>query len=412
MKKRVVITGMGAVTPVGNELNDIWSNLLAGKSGVRTIDRYENSEIYSKVAGLVNDFSSEGYIDPKEARRMDLFIQYGMVAGIKAFRDSGLTIDEKNNDRIGVIVSSGIGGMETFSKQHEVLMTKGAGRISPFFVPMLIPNILSGYLSISIGAKGPNLCVVTACASGTHSIGEAFKIIQRGDADAMLAGGAEAPILPIGVGGFCALKALSARNDEPTRASRPFDKDRDGFVIAEGAGVIMLEDYEHAKARGAKIYAEIVGYGLSGDAYHITAPQDTGDGAIRAMKMAIKDAGIKPEDLQYINAHGTSTDLNDPIETRAIKAVFGAHAQKLLINSSKSMSGHMLGAAGGFEAIVMALSIQKSKVHQTLNLENPDPECDLNYVPGAPKDCEIQYALSTSLGFGGHNGVVLFKKYE
>lgn len=412
MKKRVVITGMGAVTPVGNELNDIWSNLLAGKSGVRTIDRYENSEIYSKVAGLVNDFSSEGFIDPKEARRMDLFIQYGMVAGIKAFRDSGLTIDEKNNDRVGVIVSSGIGGMETFSKQHEVLMTKGAGRISPFFVPMLIPNILSGYLSISIGAKGPNLCVVTACASGTHSIGEAFKIIQRGDADAMLAGGAEAPILPIGVGGFCALKALSARNDEPTRASRPFDKDRDGFVIAEGAGVIMLEDYEHAKARGAKIYAEMVGYGLSGDAYHITAPQDTGDGAIRAMKMAIKDAGIKPEDLQYVNAHGTSTDLNDPIETRAIKAVFGAHAQKLLINSSKSMSGHMLGAAGGFEAIVMALSIQKGKVHQTLNLENPDPECDLNYVPGAPKKCEIQYALSTSLGFGGHNGVVLFKKYE
>lgn len=412
MKKRVVITGMGAVTPVGNELNDIWSNLLAGKSGVRTIDRYENDDIYSKIAGLVNDFSSEGYIDPKEARRMDLFIQYGMVAGIKAFRDSGLTIDEKNNDRVGVIVSSGIGGMETFSKQHEVLMTKGAGRISPFFVPMLIPNILSGYLSINIGAKGPNFCIVTACASGTHSIGEAFKIIQRGDADAMLAGGAEAPIIPIGVGGFCALKALSARNDEPTRASRPFDKDRDGFVIAEGAGVIMLEEYEHAKARGAKIYAEMVGYGLSGDAFHITAPQDTGDGAMRAMKMAIKDAGIKPEDMQYINAHGTSTDLNDPIETRAIKAVFGNHAQKLLINSTKSMSGHLLGAAGGLEAIVTVLSIKNNKVHQTLNLENPDPECDLNYVPGAPQTCDIQYALSTSLGFGGHNGVVLFKKYE
>ncbi len=412
MKKRVVITGIGAVTPVGCDINEMWENLCAGKSGVRTIDRFDTEEYASKIAGLVNDFSFEGYIDPKEARRMDQFIQYGLVAALKAVEDSGLQIDGNTADKTAVIVGSGIGGMDTLCQQHSVLVEKGPRRVSPFFIPMMIPDMLAGYISIKTGAKGPNFCVVTACATGTNSIGEAFKTIQRGDALAAITGGAEAPVIPMGVSGFTAMKALSTRNDEPQRASRPFDKDRDGFVVGEGAGILVIEEYEHAKARNAHIYAELIGYGASGDAYHITAPQDTGDGAARAMRMAINDAGISPDDVDYINAHGTSTQLNDVIETRAIKTVFGEHVKDIRINSTKSMTGHLLGAAGGVEAIVTALSLEKGMLHPTLNLDAPDPECDLDYVPHKSVKADIKYALSNSFGFGGHNAVLLMKKYE
>ncbi len=412
MKKRVVITGAGAVTPVGCNIDEIWENLLSGKSGVRTIDRFDTEEFTSKVAGLVSGFSSEEYLDPKESRRMDQFIVYGLVAAMKAVEDSGIKLEGELAEKTAVIIGSGIGGMETLCKQHAVLSEKGPRRVSPFFIPMMIPDMLAGYVSIKTGAKGPNFCVVTACATGTNSIGEAFKTIQRGDAIAAITGGAEAPVIPLGVSGFTAMKALSTRNDEPEKASRPFDKDRDGFVVGEGAGILVLEEYEHAVKRGAKIYAEIAGYGASGDAYHITAPQDTGDGAARAMKMAIQDGGIRPEDVEYVNAHGTSTQLNDVIETRAIKTVFGDHAYKLKINSTKSMTGHLLGAAGGVEAIVTAMSVKNGMVHQTLNLEEPEPECDLDYVPGKAQSCDITYALSNSFGFGGHNAVLLLKKYE
>ncbi|HOO60381.1 MAG TPA: beta-ketoacyl-ACP synthase II, partial [Candidatus Mcinerneyibacteriales bacterium] len=316
MANRVVITGMGAVTPLGNEIETLWENLLAGKSGVRLIDRFDTEEFSSKIAGLVDEFSIEGYIDPKDARRMDQFVQYGLVASCKAIENARLTIDESNAHRVGVVVGSGIGGMQTLCDQHAVLVEKGPRRLSPLFIPMMIPNILAGQISIYTGAKGPNFCVVTACATATHSIGEAFKTIQRGQADVIISGGAEAPVIPLGVGGFTAMKALSTRNDEPQRASRPFDRDRDGFVIGEGAGILVLEELEHALKRGATIYGEIVGYGASGDAYHITAPEDNGSGAVRAMRAAIRDAGIQPEDVGYINAHGTSTELNDVIETR------------------------------------------------------------------------------------------------
>jgi len=412
MANRVVITGMGAVTPLGNEIETLWENLLAGKSGVRLIDRFDTEEFSSKIAGLVNDFSIEGYIDAKDARRMDQFVQYGLVASCKAIEDAKLNIDESNAHRVGVVVGSGIGGMQTLCDQHSILVEKGPRRLSPLFIPMMIPNILAGQISIYTGAKGPNFCVVTACATATHSIGEAFKTIQRGQADIIISGGAEAPVIPLGVGGFTAMKALSTRNDEPQKASRPFDRDRDGFVIGEGAGILVLEELEHALKRGAKIYGEVVGYGASGDAYHITAPEDNGSGAVRAMRAAIKDAGIEPEDVGYINAHGTSTELNDVIESRAIKTLFGAHAKKLLVNSTKSMTGHLLGAAGAVEGIVTALSLQKGLFHQTMNLENPDEECDLNYIPGKNAEADITYGLSNSFGFGGHNGVLLFKRYE
>ena len=412
MSKRVVITGMGLVSPLGSEIDEVWNNVLAGKSGVRTIDRFDTEDYSSKIAGLINDFSIEGYLEAKESRRMDLFVQYGIVAALKAVKDANLEITEENAYDVAVIVSSGIGGMDTLCKQNQALVTRGPRRVSPFFIPMMIPNILSGHISIKTGAKGPNMCVVSACATGTHSIGEGFRNIQRGDAKVAIVGGAEAPVIPLGVAGFTSMKALSTRNDEPERASRPFDKDRDGFVIAEGGAVLVLEEYEYAKARGAHIYAEVVGYGATADAFHITAPVEDGSGAAAAMKRAIADAGISPEEVGYINAHGTSTPKNDVIETRAIKSVFAEHAKNLLINSTKSMSGHMLGAAGAFELAITALSLKNGIFHKTLNLENPDPECDLNYIQNGPVEADIKYGLSNSLGFGGHNGVLLLKKYE
>lgn len=412
MSKKVVITGLGTVSPLGNEIDEVWKNLMDSKSGVRKIDKFDMEEYSSKIAGMLDNFEAEPYIDRKEKKRMDMFIQYGIVAAMKAMKDSGLEIDDDLAEDVAVIVSSGIGGMKTLCEQHSRLENRGPRRVSPFFIPMMIPNILSGYISIKTGAMGPNMSVVTACATSTHSIGEGFRMIKNDNAKVAIVGGSESPVVPLGLAGFCSMRALSTRNDEPEKASRPFDKDRDGFVIAEGGAVLILEDYEHAKKRGAKIYAELAGYGASADAYHITAPSEDGKGAALSMKKALDDAGINPEDVQYINAHGTSTPLNDITETRAIKSVFENHAKDLYVNSTKSMTGHMLGATGAFEALVTALSINKSKIHKTLNHENPDKEMDLNYVKEGPVDVDINYALSNSFGFGGQNGTLIFKKHK
>ncbi len=413
MSKRVVITGIGAISPVGKEVEEIWNNIMNGESGVEEIDRFDVSEYSSRIAGLVKDYNSDDYISKKQQRRMDKFIQYGIIAAMKALKHSGLEITEEIAEDVAVIVSSGIGGMETLCNQHSRLENRGPRRVSPFFIPKMIPNILSGYISIRTGAKGPNMSVITACATGTHSIGEGFKMIKNNDAKAAIVGGAESPVVPLGLAGFCAMRALSTRNEEPTKASRPFDKDRDGFVMAEGGAVLILEELERAKRRKANIYAEVIGYGASADAYHITAPQESGEGAAIGMKKAIKDAGIKPEQIDYINAHGTSTPLNDVTETKAIKSVFGDHAENLYINSTKSMTGHLLGATGAFEALVTALSLKHGKMHQTINLENPDPECDLNYLADGPvEDDSIEYGMTNSFGFGGQNGILVLKKYN
>lgn len=410
-KRRVVVTGVGAVTPLGNDVETTWNNIKAGVSGVGILTRLNPDEYPAKVVAEVKDFNVEEFIDKKDARKMDRFTHYAVAASLMAVKDSGLEITDSNSHRVGVWIGSGIGGMETFENQFETFLNKGYRRVSPFFVPMMIPDMATGQVSITLGARGFNSCTVTACATGTNSIGDAFKVIQRGDADAMVTGGSEAPISRMAMAGFCANKALST-NPDAKSASRPFDANRDGFVMGEGAGIVVLEELEHALARGANIYAEIVGYGATGDAYHITAPAPGGEGGARAMKMAIEDAGLKPEEIGYINAHGTSTDYNDKFETLAIKEVFGDHAYKLAVSSTKSMTGHLLGAAGGIEAIFTVLAMKDSVLPPTINYETPDPECDLDYVPNQARKQEIQAAISNSLGFGGHNATIAFRKYE
>ncbi|WP_339263866.1 beta-ketoacyl-ACP synthase II [Solibacillus sp. FSL W7-1472] len=409
-KRRVVVTGIGAVTPVGNSAEQAWENVIAGKSGIGPLTRIDTSKFTVSVAAEIKDFNIEEYIEKKEARKMDRFTHYAIAASMMAAKDANLTITEEMAPRVGVWIGSGIGGMETHEQQFLTFQERGVRRVSPFFVPMMIPDMASGQVSIYLGAKGVNSCSVTACASGTNSIGDAFKVIERGDADVMITGGAEAPIVTMAVAGFSANTALSLNPDTAT-ASRPFDKNRDGFVIGEGAGILILEEYEHAKARGAKIYGEVVGYGSTGDAHHITAPAPNGEGAARAMQMAIDDAQVSPDRVGYINAHGTSTPYNDLFETQAVKTVFGDHAYKLAMSSTKSMTGHLLGAAGGIEAIFTVLALKEGILPPTMNLQDPDPECDLDYVPNAARKAEVEYALSNSLGFGGHNACLLFKKY-
>lgn len=409
-KRRVVVTGIGAVTPLGNDVETTWNNLIAGVCGIGPLTRVNADDFPAKVAAEVKDFEPEDFIDKKDARKMDRFTQFAVAASLMAVKDAGLDINEENSDRIGVWIGSGIGGMETFENQYQNFINKGYRRVSPFFVPMLIPDMAAGQVSITLGARGFNSCTVTACATGTNSIGDAFKVIQRGDAIAMVTGGAEAPITNMSVAGFCANTALST-NPDPKTACRPFDLNRDGFILGEGAGIMVLEDLEHALARGAHIYAEIVGYGATADAYHITAPAPGGEGGARAMKMAINDAGLKPEEIDYINAHGTSTAYNDKFETAAIKEVFADHANKLAISSTKSMTGHLLGAAGGIEAIISALTIKEGIIPPTINYQTPDPECDLDYVPNEARKQEVEAVLSNSLGFGGHNATLVFKKY-
>ncbi|MFC3210984.1 beta-ketoacyl-ACP synthase II [Planomicrobium okeanokoites] len=409
--RRVVITGIGAVTPLGNNIETTWEAIKEGKSGVGPLTRLNPDDYSAKIAAEVKDFSIEDYIEKKEARKMDRFTHYALAASIMAMKDSGLELDEKTALRTGVWIGSGIGGMETIENQMNVLNTRGVRRISPFLIPMIIPDMASGQVSIYFGAKGINSCSVTACASGTNSIGDAFRVIQRGDADAMISGGAEAPITQLSVAGFTANTALTT-NTDISNASRPFDKNRDGFVVGEGAGIVILEEYEQAKARGAKIYAEIIGYGSTGDAHHITAPAPGGEGAARAMDQAIADGGVEKTAIGYINAHGTSTPYNDLFETMAVKTVFGEHAYKLGMSSTKSMTGHLLGAAGGIEAIFTALALKEGIMPPTINYATPDEECDLDYVPNEARKADFTYAMSNSLGFGGHNASLVFKKYE
>ena len=410
-KRRVVVTGIGAVTPIGNDAETSWENAKKGVNGVAKMTRLNPDDFPVKIAAELKDFDVEKYLEKKEARKMDRFTHYAIASAEMAVQDSGLVIDDSNANRVGVWIGSGIGGMETFETQYEIFLNRGHRRVSPFFVPMMIPDMGSGQVSIRFGAKGINSTTVTACATATNSIGDAFKVIERGDADAMITGGAEAPITKMSLAGFTANKALSL-NPDPETACRPFDKDRDGFIIGEGAGIVILEEYEHAKARGAKIYAEIVGYGATGDAYHITAPAPNGEGAARAMKMAIDDAGPTPDKVDYINAHGTSTPYNDEYETQAIKTVFGDHAKKLAISSTKSMTGHTLGASGGIEAIFALLTIRDNIIAPTIHLKNQDEVCDLDYVPNEAREANVNVVISNSFGFGGHNATLVFKRIE
>ncbi|CUL44504.1 beta-ketoacyl-ACP synthase II [Listeria monocytogenes] len=410
-KRRVVVTGVGAVTPIGNDAETSWENAKKGVNGVAKMTRLNPDDFPVKIAAELKDFDVEKYLEKKEARKMDRFTHYAIASAEMAVQDSGLVIDDSNANRVGVWIGSGIGGMETFETQYEIFLNRGHRRVSPFFVPMMIPDMGSGQVSIRFGAKGINSTTVTACATATNSIGAAFKVIERGDADAMITGGAEAPITKMSLAGFTANKALSL-NPDPETACRPFDKDRDGFIIGEGAGIVILEEYEHAKARGAKIYAEIVGYGATGDAYHITAPAPNGEGAARAMKMAIDDAGLTPDKVDYINAHGTSTPYNDEYETQAIKTVFGEHAKKLAISSTKSMTGHTLGASGGIEAIFALLTIRDNIIAPTIHLKNQDEVCDLDYVPNEAREANVNVVISNSFGFGGHNATLVFKRIE
>jgi len=400
------------VIPTGIGVETAWKNVCEGKSGIGPLTRFDPNGFETKIAGEVRNFNPELYIDKKEIKKMDLFIHYAIAATKEALSDARLAITPENSEQIGVIVGTGLGGLPSIEKYHKVLLEKGPGRITPFFIPMLIANLASGQIAIQFGPKGPNTCVVTACATGAHSIGDAFRAIVYGDAEAMIAGGTEANITPLTIGGFNAMKALSTRNDEPQKACRPFEKNRDGFVIAEGAGILVLEELQFALNRKAKIYAELVGYGYTGDAYHITAPSPDGDGAVRCMKMAIKDAGLKPEDMDYINAHGTSTPLNDLTETLAIKKVFGDHAKKVPVSATKSMTGHLLGAAGSTEAIFTILSIRDGIMPPTLNYEEPDPQCDLDYVPNVARRKPLRIAMSNAFGFGGTNAALVFKKFE
>lgn len=412
MNKRVVITGLGVITPIGNDPETFWNHLIQGKSGVGEITRFDTSQFAVRIAAEVKGFDPFQFVDKKEARKMDLFTQYAVAAAKIAVDHASLDMEKVDPYRVGVYIGSGIGGIMTLEDQLNKLFTRGPRRVSPFFVPMMIANMASGQVSIHLGAKGPNSAAVSACATGTHCIGDAFKIIQRGDADVMIAGGAEAPITPSSIAGFSSMGALSNRNDEPTKASRPFDKNRNGFVMGEGAGILVLESLEHAIQRGANIIAEVVGYGMTADAYHLTSPDPNGEGAARSMKIAIRDAGLVPEDIDYINAHGTSTELNDKYETRAIRSVFNDHAQRLAISSNKSMIGHLLGAAGGVEAVAMALTIKEQIIPPTINQETPDPECDLDYVPNEARKARVRAAISNSLGFGGHNATIVFKEFD
>jgi 3-oxoacyl-[acyl-carrier-protein] synthase II len=410
--RRVVVTGMGLVIPTGIGVATAWKNVCEGKSGIGPLTRFDTDGFETKIAGEVKNFNPELYIDKKEIKKMDLFIHYAIAAAKEALEDAQLAITPENSEQIGVIVGTGLGGLPSIERYHKILLEKGPGRISPFFIPMLIANLASGQIAIQFGAKGPNTCVVTACATGAHCIGDAFRAIVYGDAEAMIAGGTEANITPLTIGGFNSMKALSTRNDEPQKACRPFEKNRDGFVVAEGAGIITLEELQFALKRKAKIYAELVGYGYTGDAYHITAPSPDGDGAVRCMRMAIKDAGLKPGDVDYINAHGTSTPLNDLTETIAIKTVFGDHAKKVPISGTKSMTGHLLGAAGSTEAIFTVLSIRDGIMPPTINYEEADPQCDLDYVPNAARRTPVKIAMSNAFGFGGTNAALVFKKFE
>lgn len=412
MKNRVVITGLGCVTPIGIGKENFWSNIKNGVCGIDKITRFDSSTFQTQIAGEVKDFNPEEYINKKELKRMDRFTHFAIASAKMAVEDAKLDIDTVDKEKMGVIIGSGIGGVETIEEQHKALLDKGNKRVSPFFVPMMIGNMAAGQVSIMLGAKGPNTNVSTACASGSHSIGDAFKIIQRGDATIMVAGGSEAGVTPLSFAGFCNMKAMSTRNDDPKTASRPFDKDRDGFVMGEGAGILILEELEHALNRGANIYAEVVGYGATADAYHMTTPAENGEGAARSIKMAIEDGNIPLNEVDYINAHGTSTPYNDRLETMAIKSVFEDNAYNLCVSSTKSMTGHLLGAAGAVEAVVCAMSIADNYVPPTINVQNIDEELDLDYVLNHGKERNIRYALSNSLGFGGHNATLAFKKYQ
>ncbi len=409
-KRRVVITGMGMLSPVGNTVEASWKALLAGQSGISNIEHFDTTHFSTKFAGLVKDFNCEEYMTKKDARKMDLFIQYGVAAGTQAFKDSGIEINEANAHRVGVAIGSGIGGLGLIETAHQALVDKGPRKISPFFVPSTIVNMIAGHMSIMHGLRGPNIAISTACTTGLHNIGHAARMIAYGDADAMLAGGAEKASTPLGMGGFAAAKALSSRNDDPQAASRPWDKDRDGFVLGDGAGMMVVEEYEHAKARGAKIYCELVGFGMSGDAYHMTSPSADGSGGALAMEAAIRDAGISTDKIGYINAHGTSTPTGDIAETLGIKRALGDAANSVMISSTKSMTGHLLGAAGSVEAIITAMSLVDQAVPPTINLDNPDEGCDLDYVPGEARQASLEYAVCNSFGFGGTNGALIFKK--
>ncbi len=413
--RRVVVTGIGAISSVGNSVDAMWESLLAGKSGIGPVTKFDAADYRTRIAGEIKDLNVSNYMTEKEARRLDDFCIYAIAAGDEAMKDAGLGLDLRDGsvadpNRVGVCVGSGIGGMRTMEEQCMKLLQQGPSKVSPFLIPMMIIDMASGSLSMRYGAKGPNHAVVSACSTASHSIGESYWMVKRGDADLMITGGAEASVSRLGFAGFCSMKALSQRNDDPTRASRPFDKDRDGFVMSEGAGILILEEFEHAKARGAKIYAEIVGYGATGDAYHITSPAPGGEGGARALMMALKNAGLNPEDVDYINAHGTSTSLNDKFETAAIKTAFGDHAYKLAMSSTKGCMGHSLGAAGGLETIVCLKTIQTGIIPPTINYTTPDPECDLDCTPNTPRERTVNVALNTNLGFGGHNGVIIVKK--
>ncbi|WP_164669477.1 beta-ketoacyl-ACP synthase II [Virgibacillus doumboii] len=410
-QKRVVVTGLGAISPVGNDVETMWDNIVAGNSGIDFVTKVNKDAFPAKVAAEVKDFDPTNYMDKKDARKMDPFTQYAVAAARMAVDDANLTIDESNANRVGVWIGSGIGGMQTWEDQHTKFLEKGPRRVSPFFVPMMIPDMAAGQVSIQLGAKGINSCSTTACASGASSIGDAFKTIQRGDADYIIAGGTEAPISNMAFAGFCSAKALSL-NEDPKTASRPFDKNRDGFVMGEGSGIMVLETLESAQERGAHIYGEIVGYGATGDAYHVTAPAENGEGAARAMQQAIDDAGIQATDVDYVNAHGTSTALNDKYETIAIKTVFGDHASELAVSSTKGVTGHLLGAAGGIESLIAIKSITDNVLPATVNYETPDPDCDLDYVPNESRKQDVDVVVSNSLGFGGHNVALIFKKYS
>ena len=409
-RRRVVITGLGIISPVGIGVKENWSNILAGKSGIDRITRFDTTGFGCQIAGEVKNFDVTQYLNPKDARRMDIFIQYGLVAAMEAFKDSGLEVTEDNAERIGVNIGSGMGGLPLIEETHNTYLAGGPRKITPFFVPGTIINMISGNLSIMYGFKGPNLAMVTACTTATHCIGDSARMIEYGDADVMIAGGSEATVTPLAVGGFASAKALSTRNDDPTAASRPWDTERDGFVMGEGAGILVLEEYEHAKTRGAKIYAEVVGFGMSADAYHMTAPREDGDGAARCMRNALRNSGLNVDQVDYINAHGTSTPLGDMAETMAVKRFMGDFAKKVAVSSTKSMTGHLLGAAGGVEAVFSALSIHDQVAPPTINLVNQDPACDLDYVPNVARQMKIDVAMSNSFGFGGTNGTLVFRK--
>ncbi|MGK7947480.1 MAG: beta-ketoacyl-ACP synthase II [Xenococcaceae cyanobacterium] len=411
-KKRVVITGLGAITPIGNNLNEYWESLLNGRNGIAPITLFDASDYACRIAGEVKGFDPHEYLERKDAKRMDRFAQFAVVGSKQAIADAKFVIDDLNADRVGVLIGTGVGGLKVMEDQHENLITKGPRKVSPFTIPMMIANMAAGLTAIHTGAKGPNSCTVTACAAGSHAIGDAFRLIQRGYATAMICGGTEAAVTPLSFAGFASAKALSTRNDDPAHASRPFDRDRDGFVMGEGAGILFLEELEHALARGAKIYAEIVGYGMTCDAYHMTSPVPDGQGATKAIELALKDAELNPDRVSYINAHGTSTPANDPTETKAIKKALGKSAEGVMVSSTKSMTGHLLGGSGGIEAVAAVMAIAHDKVPPTINLVNPDPECDLDYIPHKARSHRVETALSNSFGFGGHNVTLAFKKYS